>query len=207
MSRIERALEKANKMRHSMKDAFAEETNTAKNIVFPAKRINIMSNKSFLIGLILSAIVTSLLLFSIINYFVLENLTESLHIKSPTPSQKEELLQKVQPQGSVLHKEAMSLSGMKGSRKEINEESSQLQKPSKAIFTVQVGAFRNTLYAKALATRLHGKGYKVYITSLEEKDGRLFKVCVGNFNNRQKAEILSDKIKNTEDLQTFISLY
>lgn len=207
MSRIERALEKANKMRHSIKEAIAEETNTAEHVVLPAKKINIMSNKSVLIGLILSAIVASLLLFSIINYFVLKPLTESPHIKSPTPIQKEELPQQVQPQGSVLPKEAMPLNGMEDTRKETKEESSQLQKPSKTIFTIQAGAFRNALYAKALATRLEEKGYKVYITQLEEKDGRLFKVCVGNFSNRQKAESLSNKIKETEDLQTFITLY
>ncbi len=190
MSRIEKALEKANKMRHSFKKSIAEETNASEYVVSPAKKMNIMSKKSVLIGLILSAIAASLLLFSIINYFVLK-----------TPQQ-------VQPQGSVLPKEATSFNRMEDTRRIIKEESSRLQKPSKAIFTIQAGAFRNAPYAKALATRLEKKGYKVYIKSTEEKDGKLFKVCIGNFSTRQEAESLSEEIEKTEDyLQTFVTLY
>ena len=207
MSRIEQALEKANKIRHPIKQNISEETNNSEILVFPAKKMNIMSSKSVLIGLILSVIVASLLLFSIVNYFVLKTLTKSPHMKSPTPIQKVELSQPVQPQGSGLPKETAFLNGMEDTRKEIKEESSKLQKPSKAIFTIQAGAFRNAVYAKALATGLEEKGYKVYITPLEEKDGKIFKVCIGNFSNRQEAENLSKKIKKTGDLQTFITLY
>ncbi len=190
MSRIEQALEKANKERESIKKSIAEETNSAEYVVSPAKKMHIMSNKSVLIGLILSIIVASLLLFSIINYFVLK-----------TPRQ-------LQPPGSVQPKEALSLNGMADSRKVIEEESSKLQIPSKAIFTIQAGAFRNALYARALATKLEKKGYKAYIKPIDGKDGRLFKVCVGNFNTRQEAKSLSDEIEKTEDyLQTFITLY
>lgn len=207
MSRIEQALEKANKIRHSMKDRRRNKY-VRKNYLF-SKEQNIMSNKTVLIGLILSAIVaSSLLLFSIINFFVLKTPTESPHnMKSSTPIQKEELPQQIQPQASVLPKEAMSLSGVEDPGKEKKGESSHLRKPSKAIFTIQVGAFRNAIYAKALAKRLAEKGYKAYIISLEEKHVRLFKVCVGNFSNRQEAESSSDKIKKTEDLQTFITLH
>lgn len=75
------------------------------------------------------------------------------------------------------------------------------------IFTVQVGAFRNASYAQDLAARLQGKGYKVFITSLEKKDGILFKVRVGKFTNRQEADNLSGEIKKIEGLQTFITLF
>jgi len=75
------------------------------------------------------------------------------------------------------------------------------------LFTVQVGAFRNASYAQGLAARLEGKGYKVYITSLENKDGVLYKVRVGKFTNRQEAENLSGEIKKTEGLHTFITLF
>lgn len=156
-----------------------------------------MSNKS----VILIATVSTFLLFTIVNYHDFKTRTFAI------PIQEKELLQQVQPEGSVLPKEALSLDGIEDSRKEIKDESSQFQKPSKATFTVQVGAFRNAPYAKALATRLDEMGYKAYTTSLKEKDGRLFKVCVGNFKNRQEAQSLSKKIKKTEDLQTLITLY
>jgi hypothetical protein len=96
-------------------------------------------------------------------------------------------------------------------KKEIKKEFSQPQKPSEeplaVIFTVQVGAFKNASYAKALAKRLHEKGYETYITSFENKDGMLFKVRVGKFSNRQEAENLSGKINNMEGFQTFVTLF
>jgi hypothetical protein len=92
-------------------------------------------------------------------------------------------------------------------KSEIKKESPQSQKPSGVIFTIQVGAFRNSSYAKALAKRLYEKGYKAYITSFENKSGILFKVCVGKFSNRQEAENLSGKIRSTESLQTFVTLF
>ena len=157
-----------------------------------------MGNKS----VILIATVSTFLLFTIVNYHDFKTHTFAILI------QEKELLQQVQPEGSVLPKEALSLDGIEDSRKEIKDESSQFQKPSKATFTVQVGAFRNAPYAKALATRLEKKGYKVYINPIEKKDGRLFKVCVGNFSTRQEAESLSEEIEKTEDyLQTFVTLY
>jgi cell division septation protein DedD len=207
MSRIERALEEAKKTRHLNKEAIAEETNTTEHVIFPAKKINIMSNKTVFIGLILAIIFVSLFLFSVINYFVLKKLIESPHMMSSTSIQREDPSQQVQPQVSALPKEAVSLNGIEYTQKEIKEKSSPSHKPPKAKFTIQVGAFTNAQYAKALAARLNKKGYKVYTTPLEEKDGKLFKVSVGNFSNRQQAESLSKKIQKNENLHTFITLY
>jgi cell division septation protein DedD len=98
--------------------------------------------------------------------------------------------------GLVLKSEAVE------NKKETEEKSSQLHKPSKDIFTVQVGAFKEASYAKALATRLYEKGYKVYVTY----DEMLFKVCIGKFSDREKADSLSEKIKKTEGLQAVVTL-
>jgi cell division septation protein DedD len=191
---IAQVLQKAKKMRHLNKKTNAEETNTVKIVVISV-----------------AVIITSLFLFSmnnIIHYFVLKKtLTESLHMKSPTLIQQEDLSQQVKPQGLLLPKEAVSPTKMEDTRKEIKEKYSPFQKPSKAKFTIQVGAFSNPQYAKALATRLDEKGYKVYINPLEEKDERLFRVRVGNFSNRQQAERISKKIMKNEYLETFIALH
>jgi len=96
---------------------------------------------------------------------------------------------------------------LEDSKKETKEKSSPLQKPKKTEFTIQMGAFRNAQYAKSLAARLDEQGYKVHIAPSEEQDGRLFKVSVGNFSNRQEAESLSKKIIGHGDLQTFIALH
>jgi septal ring-binding cell division protein DamX len=86
------------------------------------------------------------------------------------------------------------------------ETSLQPQEPSEAIFTVQVGAFKNSSYAEALMAWLKEKGYSVYITLSGSKEGeKLYKVCIGKFIKREKAKTLSEKIKNSEGIQTFIT--
>lgn len=87
------------------------------------------------------------------------------------------------------------------------EELLQPRKPSETIFAVQVGAFRNASYAKALVTKLYEKGYEAYITSSVTKEGeKLYKVCVGKFSDRVRAKTLSEKIRNSEDIETFVTL-
>ena len=84
----------------------------------------------------------------------------------------------------------------------------RLQKPSEAVFTVQVGVFRNLSYAKSLKSMLNKKGYNAYvITSKSKKEEKLYKVWIGNFRDRKKAENLSEKIKKTEGLQAFVTLW
>ena len=91
--------------------------------------------------------------------------------------------------------------------KETKEKSIQPRKPSEAIFSVQVGAFRNASYAKVIATMLYEKGYKAYVTHSVTKEGeRLYRVCLGKFSDRENAKSLSGKIKKTEGLETFVTL-
>jgi cell division protein FtsN len=82
--------------------------------------------------------------------------------------------------------------------------SPQPSKPPKAVFTIQVGAFENTSYAKSLKTMLKKKGYSAYITPTK-KEGKLYKVCVGKFSKREEAKALLEKIKQTEGLQAFVT--
>jgi cell division septation protein DedD len=86
------------------------------------------------------------------------------------------------------------------------DTSLQPQKPSDVIFTVQVGAFKNTSYAQTLMVWLKEKGYSAYIILSGSKEGgKLYKVCIGKFIEREKAKTLSEKIKNSEGLQTFVA--
>ncbi len=81
-----------------------------------------------------------------------------------------------------------------------------LVKPSGVIFTVQAGAFRNESYAKALETLLKEKGYSAYTTLSESKEGeKLYKVCIGKFTERKEAKTLSEKLRNSEGIQTFVT--
>ena len=95
-------------------------------------------------------------------------------------------------------------------KKEIQKESLQPQKPSEeplaVIFTVQVGAFKNASYAEARMAWLKEKGYSAYMTLSGVKEGEnLYKVCIGRFTEREKAKALSEKIRNSEGLQTFVT--
>jgi hypothetical protein len=95
-------------------------------------------------------------------------------------------------------------------KKEIQKESPQPPKPSEeplaVIFTVQVGAFKNSSYAETLTAWLKEKGYSAYITLSGSKEGdKLYKVCIGKFIEREKAKTLSEKIRNSEGLQTFVT--
>jgi len=184
----------------------------------------------FFVGLTISAIFVTILLFSILNYFVLKNpIYENPRIKSlKAPVQREVVAKQVQSQASSLSedpvliekssehvksltssstREAISESTKTKSTEKTNEKLSQPLKPMKAIFTVQVGIFSKVSYAKSLAARLNKKGYNAYITTSNSKrEERLYKVFAGKFSDREKAEILSEKIKKIEGLQTFVTL-
>jgi len=95
-------------------------------------------------------------------------------------------------------------------KEEIKKESPQPQtpsgEPSGVIFTVQGGAFRNAPYAKAFETWLKEKGYSAYITLSESKEGeKLYKVYIGKFTEKEEAKTLSEKIRNSEGIQTFVT--
>ncbi len=77
----------------------------------------------------------------------------------------------------------------------------------KAIYTVQVGAFKDPKEAEALKNRLDGKGYKTYITeSSTSKHVKLFRVRTGEFKGKKEAEVVALKLKKTEGLRAFVTL-
>jgi len=105
--------------------------------------------------------------------------------------------------------------GSKGKEGKVEETNKQIksqgsvstfQRSSKAVFTVQVGAFKNASYAKFFVTWLKEKGYDAYIaTPMSKEEEGLYKVCIGRFIEREKAVALSEKIKSNEGLRTFIT--
>ena len=111
-----------------------------------------------------------------------------------------------QSQASVLPEEESSQIKTEALPKEIKDKSLRPSMVSKTVFTVQVGAFEGASYAEALKKELNKKGYKVYITTLKLKGNeKLYKVCIGRFSSREKADLLSTKIKKKEGLQTFVT--
>jgi hypothetical protein len=174
---------------------------------------DIPGKRSIIVGLIISAIfIIAVFSFSLLNYSIWKSpMNESPETRSfNLPVQKEESARQVQPGISSLPKEENGVSPSEKTdiEKGTEPESTHSREYSKQMFTVQVGAFSDAYYAKSLRIRLSRKGYYAYTTiSPLEKKGRLYKVWVGKFSDRGKAEILSEKIKKTEGLQTFVTIW
>jgi cell division septation protein DedD len=131
-------------------------------------------------------------------HLTLEKLAGEYKAEKPADSTK-----KVQLQDAATPEEVESKSATVEDKK---ETSLQSQKPSDTIFTVQVGAFKNHSYAEALIARLKEKGYTAYIILSGSKNGgKRHKVCIGKFTEKEKAKTLSEKIKNSEGLQAFVT--
>lgn len=196
------------------------------------KKIAVNKNKTTIISLIISAIFIIVISFSVLNYFVLKSPTdkcpENVSLKEPLqkeepikqvqsqaplpikePVLKETPIEQVKPQAAALPKKEVSRTAEKKPKEKKQEKpiQSPSPKPSKKIFTVQVGAFSDLSHARFLKERLHKKRYAAYITSSTSiKEGKLYKVWIGKFSDREKAEILCKEIKKTEGLQAFVTL-
>jgi len=179
------------------------------------EKFSFIGNKSAIIIFIISAIFVTGLLGFILGYFDLKGLLhESLEIKSlKVPVQKDEPIketraqvpippEKAQSQVSVSPK-AVPLNEKTNGKKETKEKSIQPQQPSKPIFTVQAGAFRNSSSAKSLRTMLTKKGYDASITTSKLKKEILYRVWIGKFSERKEAETIAKKIRKEEGIQTF----
>jgi cell division septation protein DedD len=82
----------------------------------------------------------------------------------------------------------------------------QYAKPSKSIFTVQAGAFRDASRAGSLKTMLHKRGYVVSVVTAKSKEGeKLYKVFVGEFSERKMAQSIAQEIGKQEGIQTFVT--
>jgi cell division septation protein DedD len=85
------------------------------------------------------------------------------------------------------------------------KKSAGLQKRPKPMFTVQVGAFQKLSYATSLKTALGKKGYNARVTTSESKEGKLYKVSIGNFSDKKEAKTRCEEIKKKEGIQAFVS--
>ena len=76
-----------------------------------------------------------------------------------------------------------------------------------AIYTVQIGAFKNPAEAKQLKAKFDKKGYKSFISEgKNRKSQKIFKVKTGAFKEKKEAEVLALKLKKTEGLQTYVTM-
>jgi hypothetical protein len=192
-------------------------------------KTGIIREKSIVIGITISGISIIGLSLFMLNYFVWKGPTNKIPESKPlkTPLQREEPIEEIQPkiplpfkepvltetfteqiQSQTLapHEEVISQSEERKPIENKKDKLLQHTKPSKTIFTIQVGAFSDFSNAKSLKAMLNKKGYNAFVTFPSRKEGRLYKVSIGKFNDRKKAESLCEKIKKTEGFQAFITL-
>lgn len=72
------------------------------------------------------------------------------------------------------------------------------QKPAKAVWTVQLNAFRQERDANRLAKRLKDKGYDAYVASTDIKGKTWYRVRVGQFATREEARALQEVLRVKE---------
>ena len=89
------------------------------------------------------------------------------------------------------------------------QESSVAQESKKSgepVYTVQIGAFKNSSEAEAFRKNHASKELKTYITtSTNKKKEKIYKVKTGEFSDRKSAEVLSLKLSKTGKLKTYVT--
>ncbi len=75
------------------------------------------------------------------------------------------------------------------------------------VYTLQLGAFKNSAEAESVRKKYAAKGFKSYITvSTDKNQEKIYKVKTGEFRDKKSAEVLSLKLNKTEKLKTFVTL-
>jgi hypothetical protein len=161
-------------------------------------------NKLTVIGIIVSIIFFIVIVSFLLGYFVQKDSSKDmLEIKSMQALAHNKKLAIAQDKFKVSDYPQ----GLDSTEKSM-VKSNQIREPLTAIYTVQVGAFTNIAYARSLQNRLSNKGYHCFISTPNSKgEGKLNKVLIGKFGNRKRAESLSKKISETENIRVFVTLW
>jgi cell division protein FtsN len=78
--------------------------------------------------------------------------------------------------------------------------------PQKTIYTIQVASLKSKEEAQRMVTRLHKKGYPVYMVSARVGGVVYYRVRIGEFRSASEAEKMKEKIERLEKLKAFITL-
>lgn len=118
--------------------------------------------------------------------------------ESPAPEQKpqQEVIQaKPHPPAAVSPPAAMS------------SPPAQLpeKKPAgKALYSVQIGAFKNEKNAEVLAKQYKEKGYDAFVQTTPKDEEMLHRVLIGKFQDRKEAGKLAEDIRNKENVKAIV---
>jgi len=196
------------------------------------EKLDGIRKKSPLLSYIVPALFITVLLGFLVGYFFWRDAAhKGLETRrTELPSQKKEQVREIQHQVSLPSNELVALNQEKEDLREKETEKKSLQpqkaqqtkqpvkaskspqveqstKPSKPVFTVQAGLFQNESNAKNLNKMLHEKGYEAsVITSKSKKGETLYRVCIGKFSDRKKAEDIAKKLGKEAGVQGFVKV-
>ena len=72
-------------------------------------------------------------------------------------------------------------------------------------YTVQVGSFQSLEYAEGIVNALQKKGYSPSLATVSLPNGKTWhRVRIGNCNSREEAEILAQKLKESDNFEPMI---
>ena len=112
------------------------------------------------------------------------------NLQTVTPEQRTEILD----QSNILTTVPASMTS--------TQKSTRSEPPQ---YTIQVGAYKTEANANQMVRNLLEKGYRAHISS-DLKDGApLFKVHIEEFNDKQEARKLAEKLTTKENLSSFIT--
>lgn len=74
------------------------------------------------------------------------------------------------------------------------------------LYTIQLGAFRNSDDADNFRLKYSNKGYSTYISMVNDSAGEtIYKVRMGSFKTREHADLFSVKFKKNEGVSAFVA--
>ncbi|MGQ9570185.1 MAG: InlB B-repeat-containing protein [Thermodesulfovibrionales bacterium] len=83
-----------------------------------------------------------------------------------------------------------------------------LPKEQSTVFTVQVAAFRNALYANYFRHYFNERGYDTYVVASVSPYGeKLYKVCIGKFNSFKEAKYVANRIRRFGVFKPFVTTF
>ncbi len=126
---------------------------------------------------------------------IFEPLGSSENERPPAESEELVLLKKAGPQPKP------ELTPKINSTKPSKMQTAKPPRPDRG-FTIQLGAFKQKSVADKLDEQLRQKGYDSFVLAVN-KD--LFRVRVGSFKSREEAKVVSNQIKKTEQMDSFIT--
>lgn len=71
-------------------------------------------------------------------------------------------------------------------------------------YAVQVGSFSSSEAARMMQTRLEGRGYESFVSLRRDDDGRRWRVRVGPFGARDRADHTASRLQRGEGLATWV---